>query len=93
MIRSFRCRATARLHGGERVPELPPGIQSIALRKLQQLDLAVTLSDLRFPPGNRLHALQGNRQGQHSIRVNDQYRICFRWPPLGPIEVEITDYH
>jgi proteic killer suppression protein len=65
----------------------------VALRKLVQLDLAVRLDDLKAPPGNRLEALSGDRKGQWSIRVNDQYRICFRWSPEGPENVEIVDYH
>ena len=65
----------------------------IARRKLDQLDSVVRLIELRIPPGNRLEALRGNRQGQHSIRVNDQYRICFTWTSAGPSNVEITDYH
>lgn len=67
--------------------------ERIALRKLAQLDIAMNLSDLRIPPGNHLELLKGNRLGQHSIRINDQYRICFIWTPKGPKEVEICDYH
>ena len=68
-------------------------IERAALRKLVQLDLAVTISDLRVPPGNSLEQLRGNRKGQWSIRINDQYRICFRWTVEGPEDVEIVDYH
>jgi len=68
-------------------------IQTVACRKLDQLESAINLSDLRIPPGNRLEALKGEREGQHSIRVNDQYRICFVWKADGAHEVEITDYH
>ncbi len=65
----------------------------MALRKLRQVGAAVSLNDLRSPPGNRLEALAGNRSGQHSIRINDQWRICFTWTDAGPEEVEIVDYH
>lgn len=65
----------------------------MALRKLKQLDLVEKLDELRVPPGNRLESLKGNRVGQHSIRVNDQYRVCFRWTEQGPEDVEIVDYH
>jgi proteic killer suppression protein len=65
----------------------------VALRKLDQLDAAVRLADLGSPPGNRLEALKGDRKGQFGIRINDQWRICFRWTPDGPIDVEIVDYH
>ena len=68
-------------------------IETVAMRKLAMLNRAGKLDDLRVPPGNRLEALKGNRLGQHSIRVNDQFRICFIWTPLGPAEVEIVDYH
>ena len=72
---------------------MPKKPMDIAARKLDQLDSAVSLDELRIPPGNRLEALTGNRQRQHSIRINDQYRICFRWTETGPVDVEITDYH
>jgi toxin HigB-1 len=68
-------------------------VQEVAKRKLDQLETAIHLRDLRVPPGNKLEALKGDRAGQHSIRINDQYRICFVWKPNGPHEVEITDYH
>jgi proteic killer suppression protein len=68
-------------------------IESVALRKLDQLDVAVSLNDLRVPPGNRLEALSGDREGQHSMRINDQYRLCFVWTDDGVRDVEITDYH
>lgn len=93
MIISFRCEATERIHQGNKSPDLPSDIQRIALRKLQQLDTARTLGDLRIPPGNRLEPLQGNRQGQHSIRINDKYRVCFVWTEQGIRDVEIVDYH
>ncbi len=68
-------------------------IESVARRKLRQLEIAGRLDDLRVPPGNRLEALKDDRIGQHSIRVNDQFRLCFRWTPAGPADVEIVDYH
>ena len=71
----------------------PRQIWNVAQRKLDQIDSATTLEDLGVPPGNRLEALSGNRAGQHSIRINDQYRICFVWTDSGPTQVEITDYH
>ena len=92
MIVSFRSRDTEALASGLRVKRFA-GIDTIARRKLRQLQIAGRLSDLRVPPGNRLEALKGNRAGQHSIRVNDQYRICFRWTAAGAEDVEIVDYH
>lgn len=68
-------------------------IEQAARRKLEQLELAGSLDDLRIPPGNRLEALKGDRAGQHSIRINDQYRVCFHWTASGPANVEIVDYH
>lgn len=93
MIVSFRCDVTAQIYRGDRSPDLPADIQKSALRKLQQLDIANQLDDLRVPPGNRLEALKGNRKGQHSIRINDKYRICFIWTARGVEGVEIVDYH
>ena len=92
MIRSFADRATEDLWRGIGSRRLPPEIAYRALVKLRLLDAAITLDDLRVPPGNRLEALHGDRKGQHSIRVNDQWRICFRWKD-GASDVEITDYH
>ena len=92
MIRSFADSDTQKLFELERVRRWAH-IERQALRKLTQLDLAQTLGDMRAPPGNRLEALSGNRKGQWSIRVNDQYRICFTWTDEGPAEVEIVDYH
>nr|WP_206693184.1 type II toxin-antitoxin system RelE/ParE family toxin [Microbacterium paulum] len=77
----------------ERAPSLDPRIHVVALRKLRQVGSAEALDDLRVPPGNRLEALKGDRAGQHSIRINDQWRICFVWTDAGPEEVEIVDYH
>ena len=93
MITTFACRATHQLWLGERPAKLPPTIHQTALRKLTQLQAAASLNDLRIPPGNRLQALKGNRLGQHSIRINDQYRLCFRWAAREAYEIEITDYH
>ena len=92
MIVSFRDAATERLALGWRVKHFA-GIQSVARRKLRQLQIAGRLDDLRVPPGNRLEALKGDRAGQHSIRINDQYRVCFRWTAVGAEDVEIVDYH
>lgn len=72
---------------------IDPRIHRVALRKLRQVGSAESIEDLRVPPGNRLEALKGDRAGQHSIRINDQWRICFRWTDAGPEEVEIVDYH
>ncbi|MCK8466582.1 type II toxin-antitoxin system RelE/ParE family toxin [Microbacterium sp. KSW4-16] len=77
----------------ERVPSVDPRILSVALRKLRQVGSAESIDDLRLPPGNRLEAMKGDRAGQYSIRVNDQWRICFVWTDAGPEEVEIVDYH
>ena len=92
MIRSFRCADTRELF--ERgVSKRWNSIARVAVRKLAQLDAAETLDFLRAPPGNRLETLKGNLKGQHSIRINDQFRICFRWTTDGPLDVEIVDYH
>jgi toxin HigB-1 len=93
MIRSFRDRETERLFRREPVRKLPPNVRRVALRKLVRLDAAETLEDLRVPPGNRLEKLVGNRAGQHSIRINDQWRVCFRWKDGDAEDVEIVDYH
>jgi len=93
VILSFRDTETARIWSGERSRRLPADIQSVALRKLRLLNAAVELLDLRVPPGNRLEGLKGNRAGQHSVRINDQWRICFVWTAGGPEDVEIVDYH
>ncbi|RKQ36846.1 type II toxin-antitoxin system RelE/ParE family toxin [Kocuria tytonis] len=93
MIRSFASRDTERLWNRERARSIDPRIRRAALRKLRQVGSAVSLRDLRSPPGNRLEALVGSRAGQHTIRINDQWRICFTWTDAGPEEVEIVDYH
>jgi proteic killer suppression protein len=93
MIKSFACRATEVVFNDWQAPELPPTIQTTARRKLVQINLAQTLSDLRIPPGNRLEALKDNRAGQHSIRINDQWRICFKWTASGVEDVGNVDYH
>ncbi|MGJ5177102.1 type II toxin-antitoxin system RelE/ParE family toxin [Bradyrhizobium oligotrophicum] len=93
MIRSFADRATERLFRDHVCPARWRSFETIALRKLDMVDAAVRLDDLRSPPGNRLEALKGDRQGQHSIRINQQWRICFEWTPEGPALVEIIDYH
>ncbi|MNO86001.1 Toxin HigB-1 [compost metagenome] len=92
MIRSFNCDETKALFTTGKARRWSD-IKSVAERKLAMLDAAKELRDLRSPPGNRLELLQGNRAGQHSIRVNDQWRICFAWTEDGPINVEIVDYH
>jgi len=93
MIRSFKCRDTRRLYERQSSPRLPQAIQRVALRKLWVLDAAMDLGELRVPPGNRLEALSGGREGQHSIRINQQWRICFRWHEGHVFDVEIVDYH
>lgn len=92
MIRTFKDAETEALARGVRVARYVQ-IETAARRKLRQLQIAETLDDLRAPPGNRLEALRGERAGQHSIRVNDQYRVCFRWTRAGAEDVEIVDYH
>ena len=93
MIESFKCRETERIFRREYSRRLPTDIQSTAFRKLRMLNRSSTVEDLRVPPGNRLEALSGSRKGQHSIRVNDQWRICFVWRKGGAHDVEIVDYH
>ena len=91
-ILSFKCNDTQALHQRHRVTRFV-NFESVARRKLSQLDAATELRDLKSPPGNRLEALAGNRSGQHSIRVNNQWRVCFVWTLQGPKDVEIVDYH
>jgi proteic killer suppression protein len=93
MIASFRDKEAERIWDGRRSRRLPGDIQVAALRKLRLLNAAQSLADLRVPPANRLEALRGDRSGQHSIRINDQWRICFIWREGHAHEVEIVDYH
>ena len=93
MIRSFADRATERLFRDGVCPARWRSIENVVMRKLDILDAATGIGDLRSPPGNRLEALKGDRRGQYSIRVNRQWRVCFRWTPDGPEAVEIADYH
>ena len=93
MIKSFKDRLVQAVFRGESPKGFPSDLVKVARRKLGYLDAAVDLRDLRLPPGNKLEALSKDRQGHHSIRINDQFRICFRWTPEGPTDVEITDYH
>lgn len=92
-ITSFRCQETAGIWAGRPSRRLPADIQHTARRKLRMLHNAQSLDDLRIPPGNRLEALQGNRTGCYSIRINKQWRICFRWHDANASDVEIVDYH
>lgn len=93
MIRSFRDATTETIAAGKAAKGFPANLVKRAVRKLTMLNYASSLDDLRSPPGNRLEALKGDRKGQHSIRINDQWRICFVWTNAGPERVEIVDYH
>lgn len=97
MIVSFHDKGTEDVFDGRTTRDAnracPRVLWSVATRKLDQLDSVTRLDELRVPPGNRLEALKGDRKGQHSIRINDQFRVCFKWTDAGPAEVEITDYH
>lgn len=93
MILGFLSREAEKIWRGESSLKLPREIQDVARRKLRYLNNARSLQDLRIPPANRLEALKGDRIGQHSIRINDQWRICFRWTDAGPDDVDIVDYH
>ncbi|MFA5683479.1 MAG: type II toxin-antitoxin system RelE/ParE family toxin [Lysobacteraceae bacterium] len=93
MIQSFADKEAKKIWGGTMSRRLPADIQQAARRKLRMLNAAVTLEDLRAPPANRLEALKGNLKGQHSIRINDQWRICFRWHASNAHDVKIIDYH
>ena len=93
MIKSFRDSETEKIYQRVYSKRLPRDVQRVALRKLRMLNNAKSLQDLRSPPGNRLEKLRGDRDGQHSVRINDQWRICFEWRENDAYEVEITDYH
>jgi proteic killer suppression protein len=93
MIRSFACKETQKIFEGTMSRRLPGKLQPMMSRKLTIIHLAARIEDLRVPPGNHLEALKGGRRGQHSIRINQQWRICFTWGPGGPEDVEIADYH
>jgi len=91
-IRTFRCKETQALFRRQRIRRFAP-LEAVARRKLEQLDWAGSLDDLRIPPGNRLEALRGDRKGQYSTRINSQFRLCFRWQGTDAFDVEIVDYH
>lgn len=93
MIISFKDKETEKIWNGKFSKKIPFDIQRIAMRKLIMIHSAIDLNDLRVLPGNRLHALDGNRMGQHSIRINDQWRICFKWKNGNVYQIEVTDYH
>ena len=93
MIKSFRDKETEKIFSRQISSKLPEDIQRIARKKLVILDAAAQLNDLRTPPGNRLEALKRDRKGQHSIRINDQWRVCFKWRDGDAYDAEITDYH
>jgi len=93
VILSFKSKITEAVFNGQCPKGLPIQIFAVARRKLEAVDAAEMLDDLRVPPGNRLEALEGDRKGQHSIRINDQWRVCFRWTKDGPSDAEIVDYH
>jgi proteic killer suppression protein len=92
MIQSFKCKGTLAVYEGKS-PRRFKAFLAVAERKLSQLDAAQTLDFMKAPPGNHLEALKGDRKGQHSVRINDQWRICFVWTDTGPLDVEIVDYH
>ncbi len=93
MIKSFKDAETEKIFRRELSRRLPANIQSVALRKLRMLSNATNVTDLRIPPANRLEKLSGNREGRHSIRINDQWRVCFVWREGNAYDVELTDYH
>jgi len=93
MIKSFSNKETEKIFNRQFSSKLPQNIQRVARKKLAILDAAPRLNDLRIPPGNQLEALKGDRKGQHSVRINDQWRICFKWSDGDAKDVEITDYH
>lgn len=93
MIKNFKNDETQKVYQRQRSRKLPSDIQQVALRKLRMINNSISINDLRVPPANRLEKLSGNRAGQWSIRINDQWRVCFRWEGSGALDVEITDYH
>ena len=93
MIKSFKCKETEKIFNRQFSRKFPSDIQRVTLRKLRMLNRSMMLQDLKVPPGNRLEELKGKRKGQHSIRINDQWRICFIWKENNAYEVEIVDYH
>jgi proteic killer suppression protein len=93
VIKTFKDAETQRIYQRERSRKLPSDIQQIALRKLRMINNAININDLRVPPANHLEKLSGNREGQYSIRINDQWRVCFEWKNSDAFNVEITDYH
>lgn len=93
MIQSFKCKETEKIFGRVFSKRFPTDIQRVALRRLRMLNRATTLNDLGVPPSNHLELLKGNRSGQHSIRINEQWRICFKWESGDAFDVEIVDYH
>lgn len=93
MIKNFKDDETLKIYQRQRSRKLPSDIQQVALRKLRMINNSISINDLRVPPANRLEKLSGNRAGQWSIRINDQWRVCFRWEGSDALDVEITDYH
>jgi len=93
MIKTFKCKETEKIFCREYSKKLPHNIQKVAFRKLRMIDRSKTLIDLKVPPANRLEKLSGQRKGQYSIRINDQWRVCFKWIDNNALDVEITDYH
>jgi proteic killer suppression protein len=93
VIKTFACQDTEKLAEDERTGAFSAGVEKVGRRKLALLDTATSRDDLRIPPGNRLEKLKGDRAGQHSIRINDQFRLCFRWADGDAYDVEIVDYH
>ncbi len=93
MIKTFKCKETQKIFHRQYSKKLPRDIQKVAFRKLRMIDRSITLNDLKVPPANRLEKLSGERKGQYSIRINDQWRICFKWIDNNALEVETTDYH
>ena len=93
MIKSYRGKAAQQIHSRKRAPHFPTDVYRVAQRKLLMLDAATALNDLMVPPSNRLEKLHGDREGEYSIRINDQWRVCFKWRDGDAFDVEVTDYH